>query len=577
MKEICLILICFLSMAPELAWSQSTIQNGQFWYDTQGNRIEAHGAGIIRHNGKWYMIGEDKSQGFTFTAVNLYSSTDLENWTFENDIINTSSHSQLADGSRFIERPKLIYNDQTGQFIVWCHWEGPQSPGGATYGTAELAVFTSSTIDGDYTFHHSERPFDNMSRDCNIFKDDDGSAYFVSAANENADLMIYEMTSDYLNLQRHVVTLFNGQWREAPVIFKKDGVYFLLTSAATGWDPNQGKYATATSMDGPWSGLSNFANSTTYDSQPTTFIKVEGSQETTYIYCGDRWQDPDLASSKYVWMPFSINGTDLSLPAATSWDIDVNTGVVSNVSNSGGIVSGYTYRINVRNSGRALDANGTANNSPVIVYDYWGGQNQKWTIQTTSNGYYRFVNEASGRSLDVGGTSNNSPVQIYDYWGGDNQQWAINDLGNGYFSITSRASGRALDIGGSSNNSPAQIYDYWGGQNQQFQFTTVGSGSRTAANQNEGERERDLEQATAKEVLLFPNPVMNDVLNITLPKAFHEGSDIAIMNSAGQVIRREHNVNTKIESFNIGDFESGIYLVKISNDIDVFTKKFIKN
>ena len=32
-------------------------------------------------------------------------------------------------------------------------------------------------------------------------------------------------------------------------MFKRNGVYFLLTSGATGWAPNQQKYATATSVD----------------------------------------------------------------------------------------------------------------------------------------------------------------------------------------------------------------------------------------------------------------------------------------------------------------------------------------
>ena len=34
-----------------------------------------------------------------------------------------------------------------------------------------------------------------MSRDDTLFKDDDGKAYFISAANENADLMLYELST----------------------------------------------------------------------------------------------------------------------------------------------------------------------------------------------------------------------------------------------------------------------------------------------------------------------------------------------------------------------------------------------
>lgn len=74
-----------------------------------------------------------------------------------------------------------------------------------------------------------------MSRDDNLFVDDDDKAYFVSAANHNADLIIYELTDDYLDVKTQVITLWRGGYREAPVIIKKDGVYFLFSSGCTGW------------------------------------------------------------------------------------------------------------------------------------------------------------------------------------------------------------------------------------------------------------------------------------------------------------------------------------------------------
>src|SRR5512145_1298541 len=108
-----------------------------------------------------------------------------------------------------------------------------------------------------------------MSRDDTLFKDDDGKAYFLSAANENADLVLYELSADYLTIARQVTILWAGAKREAPAVFKSNGRYFLITSACTGWDPNQAQYAWATSMAGPWSARANLGNGTTYDSQST--------------------------------------------------------------------------------------------------------------------------------------------------------------------------------------------------------------------------------------------------------------------------------------------------------------------
>jgi hypothetical protein len=164
-----------------------------------------------------------------------------------------------------------------------------------------------------------------MSRDDTLFKDDDGKAYFVSAANENADLMLYELSDDYLTIKRQVMRLSTAK-REAPAMFKQGGRYYIITSAATGWDPNQAQYFSAASIEGPWTSLTNVGDSTTYDTQSAYVIPVQGTQATTYIYAGDRWQDPDLASSKYIWLPLKISGTSLSLDYYAEWQLNVTTG-----------------------------------------------------------------------------------------------------------------------------------------------------------------------------------------------------------------------------------------------------------
>lgn len=308
----------------------ANLQNGVFWNDTSGKRIEAHGGGFILIDDTWYWVGEDKSASSAgFKAVNCYSSKDLEHWKLENDIITRSTASELAASDRIIERPKVVYNDSTKQYVMWLHWEGNN------YAEAKAGVFTSSSVCGDYVYKSSFRPNNNMSRDDTLFKDDDGKAYFLSAANENADLILYELSSDYLTIARQVAVLWAGAKREAPALFKHDGRYYLITSACTGWDPNQAQYATATSIGGPWSSLQNIGNGTTYDTQSTYVIPVVGTKTTTYVYAGDRWQDPDLASSKYIWLPLKLNGTKLSLDYYDKWQLNVTTGEWSTNFNDG--------------------------------------------------------------------------------------------------------------------------------------------------------------------------------------------------------------------------------------------------
>lgn len=323
---IIIIFYILLSCLSNYLYAQySSFAPGLFWNDIEGNRIEAHGGGFIQIDSVLYWIGEDKSHNrHTFKNVNCYSSTDLMNWEFRNSIITRDTHPDLNSDLRVIERPKVTYNDSTQMFVMWLHYES------SDYSDAEAGVFASSTINGDYELVNQFRPKYNMSRDCNLFKDDDGTAYFVSAANHNADLVIYELTPDYLDIERQVITLWPGSYREAPAMVKKDSIYYLISSGATGWDPNQAKYATATSMDGPWSALKNFGDNTTYDSQPTYILPIYGSEDTTYIYCGDRWQDPDLQSSKYIWLPLTVGNNSITMQNKELWQLNIDQGMITN-------------------------------------------------------------------------------------------------------------------------------------------------------------------------------------------------------------------------------------------------------
>ena len=297
-----------------------TIKNGGFWNDARGMRIEAHGAGMIKVGDTWYWIGEDKAHNSgTFRGVNAYASKDLGSWEFRNAIITRNTAPDLAASGRIIERPKVIHNDATDQYVMWLHWDGN------SYADAEAGVFTSATVDGNYTLRSHFRPNGNMSRDDTLFKDDDGKAYFISAANENADLMLYELSDDYLTIKRQVMRLSTAK-REAPAMFKQGGRYYIITSAATGWDPNQAQYFSAASIEGPWTALVNIGNSTTHDTQSTFILPVQGTQATTCVYLGDRWQDPDLVGSKYIWLPLKISGTSLSIDYYAEWQLNLTTG-----------------------------------------------------------------------------------------------------------------------------------------------------------------------------------------------------------------------------------------------------------
>ena len=86
---------------------------------------------------------------------------------------------------------------------------------------------------------------------------------------------------------------------------------------------------TATSIGGPWSNIVNIGDNTTFQSQSTYVIPVVGSQTTTYIYAGDRWNSSNLSLSQYVWVPLTVNGTMLSMSYYARWSLNLATGVWS--------------------------------------------------------------------------------------------------------------------------------------------------------------------------------------------------------------------------------------------------------
>ncbi|HLP04425.1 MAG TPA: family 43 glycosylhydrolase [Paludibacter sp.] len=280
------------------------IENGSHLTDTQGNPIRAHGGGFLKVGKYYYWIGENRENG---VLVSCYRSMDLLNWEFRGDLLTCQSHPELDKAN--IERPKVIYNELTGQFVMWMHYEYNHD-----YSYARAAVAVSTDIEKPFTFIKNFRPLGNMSRDCTLFNDGHGGAYFLSSARENYDMIMYKLTDDYLDIKEQVATLWPGGHREAPALVKHGDYYFMITSGCTGWTPNQAKYAYAKNIRGPWSELIDLGNATTFESQPTFILPVENNKSTSYIYIGDRWNAKQYANSSYVFLPLEFrNETQLEL------------------------------------------------------------------------------------------------------------------------------------------------------------------------------------------------------------------------------------------------------------------------
>ncbi|WP_141859005.1 glycoside hydrolase family 43 protein [Kribbella jejuensis] len=322
-------------------------------------------------------------------GVHLYSSYDLYNWKdeglalralssidqFDNDkyfaklykhytpaqkeIVwrDLSTNNIRTDGwatSSILERPKVIYNKATRKWVMWVHSDGPSSPTSTSnYARAEAGVAIADSPKGPFRWIDSYRldhvpsdsvpwcgsgssfdPAGGMARDMNLFVDDDGTAYIIYSSEENRTMYISKLNTSYTYLSAPPDQAVQGKdftrtlvcnQREAPAMFKSEGTYYLVTSGATGWDPNPARYATSQSILGQFTDrgvpITGAGAATTYSSQSTNVVTVDAKQNK-FLFMADRWTPSDLANSPYVWMPMSFGeGGSLTVGPDTEWSL----------------------------------------------------------------------------------------------------------------------------------------------------------------------------------------------------------------------------------------------------------------
>nr|GMD08708.1 putative galactan 1,3-beta-galactosidase [Ipomoea batatas] len=300
---------------------------GRSWLDSDGNPIQAHGGGILydEKSRTYFWYGEYKD-GPTYRArgkgtarvdiigVGCYSSKDLWTWKNEGLVLSADKNNITHDlhKSKVLERPKVIYNDKTGKYVMWMHIDD------GTYGKASQGIALSDSPTGPFRYLHSKRPHGSESRDITIFKDDDnGKAYVIFSSVHNKELHISPLSQDFLDVSNVMAKALVGQYREAPALFKYKGKYFMVTSGCSGWAPNEALVHVADSVMGPWETIGNPCvggskgfRVATFFSQSTFVLPMPNSPPGWFIFMADRWKPDDLRDSRYVWLPLRVEGVE---------------------------------------------------------------------------------------------------------------------------------------------------------------------------------------------------------------------------------------------------------------------------
>lgn len=303
--------------------------NGEVWLDTSMKPINAHGGGIIRHGDTYYWYGEYKGDetyrspdvGWEcyrtdFTGVSCYSSADLVNWTFEGLVLTPDMIDITSDihPTMVVERPKVIYNDNTKQFVMWMHVDN------FNYSAAKAGVAVSDSPTGPFRFIEALRPDNAECRDMTLYKDNDGKAYLIYSSEGNSTLRITRLTDDYLKSTGVSTRNFPGDFREAPAVFNADGKYYILSSGCSGWSPNEAAYGVADNIMGPYTLLPNPCTGT--DADKTFYCQstyILPAPDGTFVAMFDRWKKDDLVDSRYVWLPIMLGDDGITIPWSDRW------------------------------------------------------------------------------------------------------------------------------------------------------------------------------------------------------------------------------------------------------------------
>ena len=318
--------------------SPQTIRNDQFWKDLSGKPIYSQGGGVFKFGSTWYWYGVHYAGAETYAAsptklnsdtrfvsVTCYSSTDLVNWKFEANVIDSGDNG--FSGTTWMGRLGVAYNKSTKKYVLLSQHNG-------TSGNGELFA-TSTSPTGKFSFDHIQTTLPNvtngMSGDQTIFLDDDGTAYLIcSSMSGRAYLYVAPLrTSDYLAVES-ATQIAKTPGREGNCMFKYRGRYYIASSDLHGWNASHTYLQSSTSIQGTYSTESIMGNTDmdfSHVSQTGFFFRVDGSKDTTVVFAGDRWSDFAGNGLGYnQWCPLTFSGTAPSMKSVTEWNLDATTG-----------------------------------------------------------------------------------------------------------------------------------------------------------------------------------------------------------------------------------------------------------
>ncbi|MFD7313542.1 family 43 glycosylhydrolase [Streptomyces sp. NPDC059883] len=330
-----------VTLPAHAAGPSSVIANDTVWTDTDGNPILAQGGNVLKVGATYYWVGTKLVSGRP-KQVNLYSSTDLENWTFRGPVLSQSGTEGplAATGNLWLGRPQLIRNPATGTFVLVVEVTDPATK------RNHVLFATSPTVDGAY------KPTDDGATPVNgttmgdhsVFVDG-SDAYLVYVGDQGGDinstLNVAPLDTNWTKVKPAVWSERNTGHKEAPGIVKAGATYYMFASGMDWWNATPTSYRTGKDMSSwgqdSWKSVATRpASDNSYGTQFEQIIPVVGTQGTSYLYNGDRYSQYHGTGAPApggighnAWYPLTFEGGVPRLHGYTDVDVDAAAGTVT--------------------------------------------------------------------------------------------------------------------------------------------------------------------------------------------------------------------------------------------------------
>ena len=332
-----------------------TIDNNKPWLDNKGNIMNIHEGHLVRweENGLFYFYGmqyelcpDDEiscnaTQGCGCKEcghssdhnVSIYTSPNMTSgsWEYRGTIFNESMSPQRPKGRYF--RTFIFYNNQTSKYVLWNMY-------------ASKSYYMSSQSDsplGPFVIKNKNITMGHQGKHGDFYGFQDpqtNKAYIVY--NSDGNIAVDELTEDYLLSTQKTSALFNHSGhQEAPLIFKRNNIYYVLTGhgccvCLAGSDSNLYISENGNPL-GPYKFINNigaFNNGTSRTQSEMAGLAIikQANGSLVYLWSGDRWQqapDGKHGHDPQIWQPLKFkddNGIDdlLDYTQLKSFQIDIN-------------------------------------------------------------------------------------------------------------------------------------------------------------------------------------------------------------------------------------------------------------